>query len=480
MAVTNSGGGGGSTKTKTKPSGDGPVNPGSQYDYTHADPVYKSTNQPIDPASLLAGAGDYNSYDTAGGGRKPSGKPVNQDLSFTGFGAEPMPTNGNGYGSVAQAMGGTAMGQDNQAKEAMLQAMSQHAGSGLPAQAAPPPPTARDNIPGINLGPAPTLTMPSGDYNSYLQQAQQALNFGAIAQPYDQAIGNVTTDTANAVANIGGARTGAMADIAAGNGALQAAGQQGAQNIASIEAAGAAQQQAAAQGSAQNNAALSQALGTGSSGGGVVNAPVAAQQAAAQQYLAAAALNDTQNNTATTNAQIADNQNYGRVVDAKATTDTQQTEAAGRDAKASIGLQKGQSLLQAREAAATNAMGMQQNAMQNALGAYNANLAGWQANTNLGEYQQGFGLQKAQFEAAQVAANQGAEQTFNKNLQGAFHDYLMYGGTQPEIANQMLQNQFSAGYTDPYLKQLVKNGEFSFPQLMPGFAQKTGLGGGAG
>lgn len=314
---------------------------------------------------------------------------------------------------------------------------------------------------GLQLGPVPTLAMPTQGYADYLTQAQNALNLGAIGQPYDQAIAQIdNVDLPTAVRNMTAAAQGAQGDIAGGTAAIQQEGQQASANNAAVEAALAQQAKSAAANTASGNAQAAQALGMGSLQG-QINSSAAQQNAANQQYLAASAQNNQQTVNATTQAQVADNQGYGRVVDAAKASSINNADLAAQDAKVGIGLSKSQALLAAREQAATNAMAMQQNAVQNALGAYQAKLGGWNALAQYGENQQQYGLQQESLQAQILAAQEGAISGYNTNMTNAEKNLLQYGGTNPAVSGQILQSVNDSAYNDPILRSLIAQGQFA-------------------
>lgn len=435
---------------------------------------------------------------------KASGIP---DTSYTGYGSSskalgnrtehagaPVPdTSYNGFGSAAHNLGvptayGGSGGESQAAKEALLQAFATHpthvpvpARGSFDGGGGSTDPAAGGGGGGINLAsfqmPAmPTLNMPTQDYNSYLAQAQKALDFAAIAKPYDQAVNQVTNDTGISVGNIGAAAQGAHQNIAGGTALIQDGAKQAVGQEAALESALSQQGQAAAGNTAAGGASLAAALGTG---GGQASPQLGAQAQAAQAALAAAAQNNSSTLQANAATQVADNQGYGRVVDAKATADQQNAELAAQDAKVGIGMQKGQSLLGAREQAATNAMGMQQNATSNAIAQYNAQVQAALGMGNLQQGEQGLGLQKYTAEnqvafqnnslAAQVAgAKAGNLQAAYAPLFAQIANAEKYGqvnspltgqgmGSAQQLANAMLTAFGQQDYT-PTISQGLLDG----------------------
>lgn len=319
--------------------------------------------------------------------------------------------------------GGTGSGQGT-GTASMLQAFAQHqpgtfdSGGGSSGQPDPQPQLASFQMPAM-----PQLES-VGDYNSFLSQVMAGMHLDQLDKSYQNNIDLIGSDTNRSVDYINQASNNAQGDIRQGTGLLQQSGQQNDANGAALEAALSAQQAATAQGSGASNNALAQTLGTGTAVGGNDNSSLAAQNAAAQQYLAASAQNNQAANDATTQAQVADNQNYGKVVDAKATSDSQNAQAAGRDAQSQVGLQRSQADLAARTSGSAQAAGMLSAAQQNAVARYNAQVQAALGIGGLQQAEQTIGLNKYTAEnnvayqnnslAAQVA---GAKAS---NLQNAY------------------------------------------------------------
>lgn len=416
---------------------------------------------------------------------------------FNAMGARGVPTGATGSGSNDAASMYASRGvhpdttrQSQQQMSAPNEGHSEMDAARLAAQAARATPASLDSSSGGGGGqpqlqlaafqmPAlPTLES-TGDYNSYLQQALGGLNLGALDKSYQDNIDLIGSDTRTSVGNIGAAAQGAQQNIAGGSALLQQTGQQNNANNSALEAALSQQQAATAQGSGAANNSLAQALGTGTAVGGNDNSSLAAQNAAAQQYLAAAAQNNQAANDATTSAQVADNQNYGRVVDAKATSDSQNAQMAGRDAQSQVGLQRSQADLQARESASAQAAGMQSAAQQNAIARYNAQLQGVLGMGGLAQAEQRLGLDKYSAEnAVQYQNNSLAAQVAGAkagNLQAAYAPLFSqianaekYGqvnspltgqgiGSAEQLAQAMLEAYGQGGYT-PTISQGLLNG----------------------
>lgn len=372
-------------------------------------------------------------------------------------------------------MNGRSPGQEgpnqiNAMKAALAQAQGQHLSE---AQSVIPTASRGGGLGGgpaglaAALGQMPSLNMPSGDYNSYLSQAQKALDFNAIDRPYTNAINQVGSDTATSVANIG-AMYGAMQNQLQGsNQILNQAADSSNSNNAAVESALAGQSQALAQNSGAANSSTAAALGMGSLQG-QLNSSAGQQNAAAQQNLAGSLQNNTAATNATRDLQVADNQNYGRVANAKSQSDTQNAELAAQDAKSQIGLAQGQTDLAAREQASTQAVQMQQNAVQNAIAQYQAQLGGWQANANYGlglgqlmQGEQGLGLQQQgqqfnqgfqeqQLQASIMGAISQAEQGAYGNISGAELNGLKYGQNQGPLTGQLISTAYQQAQNNPF------------------------------